>query len=190
MKIVCLLGSPRLKGNSATLAKHFCDTSERLGAEVQTYALNELDYRGCQACDECDTVSEKCVLQDDLTPVLEAIRDTDALVLASPIYFGQVSSQLKTFIDRTHSFIKPDYKTNPNPSRLPRGKILVFIQTQEQEDERIYADIVTGYYRFFNWFGFDEYHLIRACGVHRMGDVEKRPEVLRMAEETAKKIVQ
>ena len=113
MKVVCLLGSPREKGNSATIANRFCKTAERLGAEVITAVLNKLDFRGCQGCMACKTKLDRCVLEDDLTDVLEAIRETDVLVLASPVYFWDVSSQLKAFIDRTFSYLVPDFITNP-----------------------------------------------------------------------------
>ena len=101
MKITCVLGSQRTKGNSAVLAKHFCDTAHTMGAQVQTYLLNELKYRGCQACMGCKTKSDKCVLQDDLTQVLESVREGDVLVMASPVYLWDVSSTLRAFIERT-----------------------------------------------------------------------------------------
>ena len=65
MKIVCLLGSPRPKGNSAAIAARFCEAAEGLGAEVTTFALNKLKYRGCQACMTCKTKLDKCVLKED-----------------------------------------------------------------------------------------------------------------------------
>ncbi|MGD9505996.1 MAG: flavodoxin family protein [Syntrophobacteraceae bacterium] len=55
MKIICLLGSPRKNGNSAAIAERFCETAKKSGAEVQTFALNELNFRGCQACMACKT---------------------------------------------------------------------------------------------------------------------------------------
>ena len=55
MRIICLLGSPRVKGNSAALAKRFCETAEKLGAKIQTFELNKLNYRDCQACMACKT---------------------------------------------------------------------------------------------------------------------------------------
>ena len=85
MKIVCLLGSPRPKGNSAAMASKFCETAQSLGAEVTTFALNKLKYRGCQACMTCKTKLDKCVLKDDLAEVLDAIRNAEVLVLATPI---------------------------------------------------------------------------------------------------------
>ena len=96
MKVTCLLGSPREKGNSAALAKKFCKTAESLGASIRTVSLNTLNFRGCQGCMACKTKLDKCALEDDLTEVLEAIRETDVLVLASPVYYWDVSSQLKT----------------------------------------------------------------------------------------------
>ncbi|MGO8942464.1 MAG: NAD(P)H-dependent oxidoreductase, partial [Syntrophobacteraceae bacterium] len=55
MNIVCLLGSPREKGNSAAIANRFCSTAQGLGAEVKTFTLNNLKYRGCQGCMACKT---------------------------------------------------------------------------------------------------------------------------------------
>ncbi len=188
MNTICLLGSPRPNGNSATIAKHFCDTAEKLGGEVQTFVLNKLKFRGCQACMTCKTKLERCVLEDDLTKVLDAIYEADVLVLATPTYFGEVSSQLKTFMDRTFSYLASDYLTNPNPSRLPAGKKLVFIQTQGMEDENIFADIFPRYEGFFKWYGFDETFLIRACGVAEPDDITSRGEVMKLAEDVAEEI--
>jgi multimeric flavodoxin WrbA len=94
MKIVCVLGSPRETGNSSAVANRFCDTAEKFGAQVKTFVLNQLAYRGCQGCMACKTKLDKCILEDDLTEVLDTIRKTDVLVLASPVYFWDVSGQL------------------------------------------------------------------------------------------------
>ena len=188
MRVVSLLGSPRPRGNSAFLADRFCRTVEPLGAEIQTFALNKLNYRGCQACMTCKTKLDRCVLKDDLTQVLDAIRDADVLVMASPIYYGEVSSQMKAFIDRTFSYLVPDFDTNPNPSRLAPGKKLVMILAQGDPGEELYADVFPRYHSFFKWYGFDDSHLIRACGVLGPGDVEGRQEVLSQVEELARKI--
>ena len=83
MKAVVLLGSPRTSGNTATLAKAFIDTAKALGAAVQSFLLNKLDAKGCQACNACRTKANRCVIEDDLAGVLEAVRDTDVLVAAA-----------------------------------------------------------------------------------------------------------
>lgn len=189
MKIVSLLGSPRPKGNSTAIAKHFCETAEKRGAEVKIFALNKLKYRGCQACMTCKTKLDKCVLKDDLAEVLDAVRETDILVLASPVYYGDVSSQLKAFIDRTFSYLVPDFATNPKPCRLAPGKKLVFILVQGEPDANRFDDIYPRYEEFFQWYGFNDNHLIRACGVFDKGDVETRQDLMQLAEDTAAKLL-
>ncbi len=188
MNIVMLLGSPRPKGNSTAIAKHFGSIAEERGASVQTFALNKLKYRGCQACMTCKTKLERCVLKDDMIAVLDAIREADVLVLASPVYYGDISSQLKAFVDRTFSYLKPDYMTNSDPCRLAPGKKLVFILAQGA-DESQYSDIFAKYETFFKWYGFEDTHLIRACGVEKKGDVESREDILQLTRETVEKLL-
>lgn len=185
MKLVTLLGSPRLKGNSATIAERFCDTARDLGAEVQIFALNELEYRGCQGCMICKTKLDRCVLDDDLTAVLDAVRVTDVLLLASPVYYGDLSSQLKGFIDRTFSYLVPDYVTNPQKSRLSPGKKLVLVLTQGNPDEEQFADVFPRYDYFLRMYGFDYSRVIRACGVRRPDEARGREDVMHLAEYTA-----
>jgi multimeric flavodoxin WrbA len=187
MKVTCLLGSPRVSGNSASVAGRFLATAEDMGAEVQTFQLNALNYQGCQGCGACKTKLDDCILEDDLSPVLAAVRETDLLVLATPVYYLDVSSQMKGFIDRTYSFVKPDYLTNPNGSRLAKGKKLVWIQTQEG-GEGSYAEIFQRYDFFFKFYGFAESRFIHVCGVGQDGGLEKRPDVFRQAEAAAREM--
>lgn len=189
MKITCVLGSPRANGNSAVLAKHFCDTAKKMGAQVQTYLLNELKFRGCQACMACKTKSETCVVQDDLTQVLENVREGDVLVMASPVYLWDVTSTLRGFIERTYSYFVPDFATNPKPSRLTPGKKLVFIQTQGQPGENMFADLFSRMEPIFKRYGFTETHLIRGLGVRKPGEIAAKEDVMKKVEETARKVM-
>lgn len=189
MKIIALLGSPRLEGNSATITKRFLAAAEALGASTQSVALNTLSYRGCQACYACKTGSEACVLNDDLRDVLAAVSEADILVLATPVYYGDVTGQLKNYIDRTFSYLTPDYRTSSTPSRLTPGKKLVFIQTQGQPDAGIFGDIFPRYEKFLKWQGFNEAHLLRVCGVSAPDDVLSHDDLLQQADQTAALLV-
>lgn len=178
-RLVCLLGSPRKNGNSADMAQALCRAAEEEGAQVQTFALNELKYRGCQGCMACKGKAEACVLKDGLTPVLEAVRQCDALVLATPVYFGEVTAQLKGFIDRCYSYLTPDYAYNKEKrTRLVPGKTLCFVIAQGHPREDLFTDIFPRYAYFFNWLGFGHSRLLRACKVYHLGDAQKRAEVL------------
>lgn len=188
MNVVCLLGSPRPKGNSAAVAAKFMETAESLGAQTQTFALNKLEFKGCQACYVCKTKKDHCALHDGLIPVLDAVKDCDVLVVATPIYYGEVSSQTKAFIDRTFSYVKPDYMTNPVPSRLKPGKKGVWIIAQQSPAGDQFADVFPRYDYFFKWYGFEN-HLIRALGVHQPGDVLAKDDIMAQAESLAKKLV-
>lgn len=181
--IVCLLGSPRPGGNSAVMAQALCAAAEAAGAMVQTFALNKLNYRGCQGCLACKKEAEACVLTDGLTPVLRAVSTCDALVLATPVYFGEVTSQLKAFIDRSFSYLKPGYPHLPRGerSRLAPGKALAFVIAQGHPKEDLFTDIFPRYAYFYNWLGFTESRLLRACAVYHLGDAQARPEVLEEA---------
>jgi multimeric flavodoxin WrbA len=188
MKIAYLLGSPRENGNSAAIANRFCTTAEGLGAEVRKFVLNKLQYRGCQGCMACKGKTDRCVLEDDLTEVLDSIREADVVVLATPIYFWDETSQMKTFLDRTYSYLVPDFMTNPKRSRLDPGKKLVFIQVQGQPDQSMFTDVFPKYDYFFKGHGFSETHLIRACGVRMPTEAASQEEVMKLAETTAQKL--
>lgn len=188
MKIVSILGSPRSKGNSASIARRFTDAAVRRGAVAEIFELNRLTYRGCQGCYACKKTHDRCVLNDDLAPVLGAVKEADLVLLASPVYYGDITAQLKGFIDRSYSYLKPDYITNPQPSRLEPKK-LVFVLTQGHPDQALFADIFPRYDTFLRWMGFVETRLIRACGIGP-GTIDAVPEqVLLQAEEAAHAMV-
>ncbi|MDH4320630.1 MAG: flavodoxin family protein [Desulfobulbaceae bacterium] len=189
MNIVCLLGSPRSNGNSTTMARRFLETAAGLGAATRVFSLNSLNYKGCQGCYACKKDLDHCILKDDLSEVLAAVRDADILVSASPVYFGEVSSQLKGFIDRTFSYLKPDYLTNPNPSRLQGGKQWVFMISQGHGDSDTFADIYPRYAYFMKWLGFGETHCLRACGVRAAGEVATQGGVMAEVEALARQLM-
>jgi multimeric flavodoxin WrbA len=190
MEIVCLLGSPRPGGNSATIARRFMETAAALGAGIRIFELNRLNVKGCQGCWSCKKKYEMCVVEDDLKDALEEIPKADVLVLATPIYCREITAQLKCFIDRSFSYLRPDYLTNPHPSRLPPGKKLVFIITQGFPDEGRFAEIFPRYDNFLRpRIGFAESFLIRACGVGTSGEIDVPEKFLRQAEDLARAIV-
>ncbi len=191
MKVISLLGSPRHDGNSTTIAKRFIETANRLGAETETVELTRLVYRGCQACGSCKTTRERCALKDDLTGVLEAVEASDLVVLATPVHCGDLPGQVKCFVDRTYSFMVPDYVSNPKCSRLSPGKRCALIITQGAPEEEMFGDIPKRYSGFLTRvLALSEIRVIRACGVGGGGLDKGVPEkFLEQAEETARAMI-
>lgn len=185
MKIVAVLGSPRPQGNSNTLARAFLEAARKRGAETQEFLLNQMDFKGCQACMACKTKIDTCCLEDDLAQVLNALRDADVLVLASPVYFGDLSSQMKAFFDRTYSCINPDFSC-----RLHAGKKAVIILTQANPDPAQFDDIFPRYERWLKIYGFDAIRLLRATGVREPGEVAQQPALLDQAAALARELVE
>ena len=188
MRVVSLLGSPRKQGNSAQLARVITSVLEKKGYVIDEYYLNGLEIRGCQACGACKGTSERCVVDDDLAPVLEAVIQTDILILATPVYWGDISAQLKLFIDRTYSYLTPGFMSAAIKHRLPKGKKLVFIQTQGAGED-LYDEIFDRYNSFFEVLEFfDESILLRGCGLNERGAVESKEELLKRARTIAEKL--
>ena len=104
MTIIGINGSPRKQWNTATLLTKALDGAAAQGAETELVHLYDLDFKGCKSCLACKTKGGKsygaCALNDDLTPVLQKIAAADALVIGSPIYFGSVTGETRSFLER------------------------------------------------------------------------------------------
>ncbi len=107
-KILLVMGSPRKEGNSATLAKQVATGAKATGAAVETFYLHTLNIQPCTACDACREDGHKdCVIDDDMEILYPKLRQADALVIASPIYWFTVSAQTKLFMDRWYALGGP-----------------------------------------------------------------------------------
>ena len=104
-KIIVIDGGPRKNFNTASILQKFAEGAMSVSdkIEVKTVRLYGLDYKGCMSCMACKVkgkASNVCKFKDALTPVLEEIAEADGLVLGSPIYFGDVTGQMRTFLER------------------------------------------------------------------------------------------
>lgn len=105
MKAIAFNGSPRKeKGNTVTLLNNVLQGARSAGAETELIHLYDLNYSGCVSCFSCKKLSRKvegvCAIQDDLTAVLERIKEVDALIIGSPIYYSTESSATRAFLER------------------------------------------------------------------------------------------
>lgn len=99
MYILGISGSPRAGGNTDILLDEALRGAAGCGARTGKIFLNALRYAPCQECEKINN-DGSCVVQDDMEVVYAGIREADALILASPIFFGSLSAQTKMMIDR------------------------------------------------------------------------------------------
>ncbi len=105
MKTIILNGSPRKNWNTALMLKEAKKGAESVGAETEYIDLFDLTYTGCRSCLACkrkDVERCKCFWKDDLSPVIDRIFSADALIIGSPIYLGDITSQVRGLIERLH----------------------------------------------------------------------------------------
>lgn len=103
MKTIIINASPRKKWNTAEVLDAARKGAESVGAEVEYVNLYDLVFKGCRSCLICkrkDKTKGKCYWKDDLTPLIEKIFDSDALIIGSPIYFGQPTSEFRALVER------------------------------------------------------------------------------------------
>jgi len=130
MKILAIIGSPRKKSNTTTLLREFVAGAESEGAEVTTITPHKMKIGPCLACDGCYKTG-RCIIKDDFQAQYDAVMECDALVLATPIYFGAVTAQIKPFIDRFQCFwARRDITKDPmppGPAGKPRKGVLISV---------------------------------------------------------------
>ena len=102
MNILGINGSPHLKGNTAFALRHALKVIEAEGIKTMYISLAELDIAPCKGCFACREGS--CVQEDDMVHVISAIKRCDGLLLASPVYMGLITGQMKVMMDRTVLF--------------------------------------------------------------------------------------
>lgn len=148
MKVIGLVGSPRTGGNTDILVQKVLAGAREQGAESEIFYLNDLTIRGCQACLSCKKTG-KCAVNDDLTPIYEALNEADGIVVGSPIYFGRFTAQVAPFLDRLYAYIKSDSTTS-----LKSGIKFSLVFTQGNPDAALYESTISSVDKVLTRIGF------------------------------------
>jgi len=100
MKVVAIMGSPHgMEGATGQLLQSTLDGIKDAGGGVQTFLLQQMEMRPCQACDVCH-ISGECAIVDGYRDIKRALLGADGIVIASPNYISSVSAQTKAMMDR------------------------------------------------------------------------------------------
>jgi multimeric flavodoxin WrbA len=149
MKVMAFNGSPRKKWNTATLLGQALAGAASQGAATELIHLYDLKFTGCTSCFKCKTIGGKsygrCGVKDDLRPILKKVESADVLILGSPIYFGSVSGEMRSLMER---LLFPFFTyTDPPQSLFPKKMPTACIYTMNVTEEIMQA---WGYMDHFN----------------------------------------
>ena len=108
-KVLILSTSPRRNSNSEALAEAFARGAAEAGNEVEILRMREKTVRFCQGCFACQRTG-KCVIRDDMAEIVPKMEQADVLVFATPIYYYEMSGQMKTLLDRANPLFVADYR--------------------------------------------------------------------------------
>ena len=107
--VLILNGSPRKNGNTSALVNAFAEGARAKGNQVDIFFLQGMDIHHCLGCKGGHSDQEcPCVQKDDMAKIYPVLKNTDVVVLASPLYYWNVSGQLKTAIDRFYALEEND----------------------------------------------------------------------------------
>lgn len=141
--IVCINGSPRREGNSATLLVNAEKGAQQAGADTVRYDLVAHKFRGCISCFACKELGGRsfgrCAVKDALSPILDDVLSADGLILSVPVYFGDVPGMVRSLLERLW-FPGLQYAKDGSITYTKRVPSL-FIYTMNAANENIYTGL-------------------------------------------------
>lgn len=147
MSIVAVISSPEKNGNTEFVVNTMAEELKAKGKDVQIFSINPMTNRkGCQACFGCKAKG-KCIQKDDLTPVLDAIREAEGVILSAPVYFGEAPGQYRLLEDRFFGFLDGSFALN-----MPAGKKVAIVTAAGSAGADVLANkiegVMTGFLKF------------------------------------------
>jgi multimeric flavodoxin WrbA len=109
MKILGILGSPRVGGNSDILLDQALAGAKDAGTEVEKIILCQKKISGCLNCDKCNETGV-CAIQDDMPEIHKKILEAEAIIHSCPVYFWAMTAQMKAYLDRWCAFFDAEWR--------------------------------------------------------------------------------
>jgi multimeric flavodoxin WrbA len=178
MKVMAVNGSPRKAWNTATLLKKALKGAALQGADTELIHLYDLKFTGCTSCFACKIKDGKsygrCAVKDGLKPILRKVEEADALILGSPIYFGNVSGEMRSFLERLvfPFFTYTDPPQSLFPKKIPTAFIYTMNITEELMKEWGYEQVFASIQRYLQ-VAFGSSEILYCCDTLQFKDYAK-----------------
>lgn len=168
--IVVLNGSPRKNGNTSALVQAFTEGAQSAGHTVTEFFLDKMDIHGCKGCFGGHSSRECPYVQwDDMAQIYPAVKESDVVVLATPLYYWNMSGQLRTAVDRLFALEEGDGNLLRGHNRA--SALLMAAEGHGFEDVLLYYNHLMGH---LNWKNLGH---VLAGGNGDVGDIEGKPEL-------------
>ena len=185
-RVIGISGSPRRGGNTEMLLDRVLDAARNNGADIKKFILNELNFSPCQ---ECENIRQDgaCIVEDDWQKMFLEIENADAVVIASPIFFGSVSAQIKMFIDRFQCLwlAKNIFKAY----KAKKKKLGVFICVEASDKQDFFDNAKAIIKNFFATIGAVYAEELFCPGIDKKGAINENQEYFKRASELGRKII-
>jgi multimeric flavodoxin WrbA len=185
MKILGIMGSPRLGGNTDLLVDAALNGARGEGAEVEKIVVDRLNISPCREHYVC-LKDGKCVIRDDMDALYPKLLVADAVLVASPMFFYGITAQLKAVIDRCQALWARKHVLKQNwPSAGRKG---AFIAVGATKGERLFDGSIATVKYFFRTVGVEYADELLVRGVDEKGDIQKHPSALQDAFELGRRL--
>ena len=188
-KIIAIYGSPRRKGNTATLLKKAVEGARDAGAEVEEIVLRDLKMSPCLEIYGCKNAGE-CRLKDDFQTTRDQILAAQGLMLASPVFFYTVSAHTKILMDRFQSLWVKKYWVDQSPLKAPPDqRKALFIAVGATKGKKLFDGMLLSLKYFLDVIDMQLWKSLLYRGLDFEGDVLKFPQYLDEAYEAGRDFV-
>ena len=185
-KVVAIYGSPRRKGNTATLLREAIRGARESGAVVEEIVLRDQKISPCLEIYGCKAAGE-CAIKDDFQKIRDLILNAQGLILASPIFFYSVSAHTKILMDRFQSLWVKKYwidKTPKNQKNFQRKGL--FIAVGATKGKKLFDGTLLSMRYFFDILDMELWRALLYRQLDFEGDVLRHPEYLQEAYEAGR----
>ncbi len=187
MRVLGIMGSPRLKGNTDLLLEEALRGAQSQGAEVEKIIVDKLNIAPCREYYGC-LKDGNCVIRDDMDDIYPKLLNADGVIVASPIFFYGLSSQIKALIDRCQALWVRKYILKQN---LPdSGRKGAFISVGATRGKRLFDGSILTVKNFFQSIGVRYADELLIRGVDKKGEIKEHTTALSDAFELGKRLSQ
>ena len=171
-RIVILVGSNRVGGNTDLLARAFADGASKNNI-VEFISVADYKVNPCLGCNACfQRNGHSCFQNDDMPKIYKKLKNADMIAVASPLYFYGISAQLKAIVDRLHTPMRNEFKV----------KKLVLLLVGAATLPEMFDSILLQYKLILNFFRLEDAGTVLASGAKEKGDI-KGSEAIKLAYE-------